>query len=349
MKIGIIGAGGIAPYHILAYKKIPNAEVTAVCDLNIERCTILANRFGIKNTFDNYFNMIDDSGIDVVNICTPINTHSKIVCDVAKHVSGIFLEKPMALSVSECDEIISTTEKYGTKLCINHNQLFSPNIMKIYSMINDCKYNLYSLKMVQKESFEYLHSLNLSHPWNVSDEHGGIIWEVCAHLGYILQKFLPDIKEVYALGGKTKYDTYDNFSVLLKTSTDRFGQIELNWVSKESEIFYEFTDLSGKRIKLYYWDNNLVEYKNKPSQTVRNVAHNIITDETRFFNKWYNFVRCYISKCKQAPMNNIIQEFVNSLTNNASPPVTALEGKNLIVLLDSIKKSLDEKKAVSIP
>ena len=117
------------------------------------------------------------------------------------------------------------------------------------------------------ENFDYLNSIGLAAPWNVSEKHGGIIWEVCSHLGYIMLNFLPEIKELYALGGKTKYETFDNFTTLLKTDDDKFGVIELNWVSKETEVVYEFTDIKGKRIKIFYWDNYVSEHIINPPST----------------------------------------------------------------------------------
>jgi len=346
LKIGLIGCGGIAPAHIWAYKQIKDVDVVALCDLDIDKANNLARQFGISSTYENYWDMIESNELDSIDVCTPIPTHVKIVCDIAKAVPAIFLEKPMALNVSECDEIINSLNKYDTKCCINHLQLFSPLIQKInYSMENG-QLDLFSLKLTQKESYEYLNSIGLAAQWNVSERHGGIIWEVCSHLGYLQLHFLPDINEVYALGGKSKYEAYDNFCVLLKTPDDKFGVIELNWVSKETEVVYEFTEFNGKRTKIYFWENFITEHTIKPPQTISNVINNLITDELRFFNKWVNFSIGYLSKFKLKPMYNIINEYVFSLKNDGQMPVSPEDGRKLINLLESIKKSLKLKKPV---
>jgi len=348
LKIGLIGCGGIAPAHIWAYQHIDDVKVVALCDLNIDKANSLASKFRIENTYQNYWDMIESNDLDSIDICTPIPTHVQIVCDIAKAVPALFLEKPMALTVSECDEIIKTLEKYGTKCCINHLQLYSPLVQKMDTLIKKNEFNLFSLKLTQKESYEYLNSIGLAAQWNVSEKHGGIIWEVCSHLGYLQLHFLPDIKEVYALGGKTKYEAYDNFSVFLKTSDDRFGIIELNWISKETEVVYEFTEVNGKRIKIFFWENFVSEHTINPPQTVSNVMNNIITDELRFFKKWSSFGTGYLRKFKLSPMYNIIREYILSLKSEHPIPVPPEDGRKLIKLLECIKKSLNTKNPVKI-
>lgn len=348
IRVGLIGCGGIAPGHISAYKSMDDVEVVALCDLDIERVNYVAKKFSINKTYTDYWDMIDSNELDLIDVCTPITTHAHIVCDIAKSVPSILLEKPMALTVSECDKIIDVLKKYGTKCCINHLQLFSPHIQKVKSFINNGEIDLFSLKTTQKESYELLNSNKLAPDWNVSRKHGGIIWEVCAHLGYLQLYFLPDITEVYALGGNTKYEVYDNFSVLLKTKSDKFGLIELNWVSKETEIVYEFTDVNGERLKIHRDYNYLSKHYKYPPINIPSVMNNMIIDESRLLKKWLSFGRCYVDKGKIKPMSNMIREYVSSLINEQPPPVTPEDGRNTVNLLECIRKSLDEKQPVSV-
>ncbi|MEM3551748.1 MAG: Gfo/Idh/MocA family oxidoreductase, partial [Candidatus Bathyarchaeia archaeon] len=112
MKVGLIGCGGIAPSHVEVYKRIKNVEVEAVCDLNLERAKKLAVHYNIRSAYEDYWDMLDKKDLDLVDICTPVSTHARIVCDVAKTVPAILVEKPMALNVSECEEIIKTVRKH---------------------------------------------------------------------------------------------------------------------------------------------------------------------------------------------------------------------------------------------
>lgn len=91
---------------------------------------------------------------------------------------------------------------------------------------------------------------NLAHDWNVSPEHGGILWEVGCHLAYLQLHFLKDITEVYALGVKAQHQVWDDFMVLLRTKSQTYGVIEVSWVIHEPEMVYEVVGSKGEECKL---------------------------------------------------------------------------------------------------
>jgi predicted dehydrogenase len=348
MNVGLIGCGGIAPSHLKAYKILKDVKVVAVCDLNIERAKYLANRYNIKNVFGNYWDMLDKVNLDLVDVCTPVSTHAKIICDIAHAVPAILVEKPMALNTSECDEIIKKVGKYKTKLCVGHTQIFSPKIKKAKELIESGKFNLYCFKTTQKESFEILNKHNLAPAWNVSPEQKGIIWEVCCHLAYLQLYFLPDIKEVYAVGGKVKYPVFDDFAVLLRTTRQHFGIIELSWVSKETEIIYELRDFDGKRLEIYRDFDYMVEKSEYPPLTIKNVLKNFFVEEKRVLQKWFRFGVCFLRKRRLLPIFNMISSYVEAIKKDLPPPISPEEGRNTINLLESIEKSLLEQRPVLV-
>lgn len=348
MKVGLIGCGGIAPAHVGVYKNMKDVEISSVCDLNLERARSLASKFGIEKTYQSYWDMFEKEKPDLVDICTPVSTHSKIVCDAAEAVPALLVEKPMGLNVSQCDEMIRKVEKYGRKLCIGHSQIFSPNVKKATAMVNSENFNLHSFTTVQKESFEILKARDLAPMWNVMPEQKGIIWEVCCHLAYLHLHFLPDIREVYAVGSKVKYPVYDDFAVLLRTSREAFGMIELSWLSRETECIYELRDTTGRRLQIHWEFDYMLENKQEPPFTAALVSKNILVDQKRLFQKWSKFASSYIKKRKLLPIFNLISEFAESIKQDKKSPVTPKEGRSTVSLLESIEKSLDEKRPVML-
>jgi predicted dehydrogenase len=348
MNVALIGCGGIAPAHIQAYQGIKDVSLEALCDLDINRAKSLASRFKTKKIYSDYREMFEKEDLDLVDICTPVSTHPRIVCDAAKEVPAIFVEKPMALNVSECDKMIAETKKHGTKLCIGHNQIFISSIQEVKVAVDSGKFNLLSLRTTVKESFEILRAHNLLAKWNVLPEQKGIIWESCCHLAYLQLHFFPDIREVYAVGGKIKYPVYDDFAVLLRTRGECFGIIELSWLAHETEIVYEFGDLTGRRLQIYRDSDHILENSEEPPLSVGAVVKNILTDERRILKKWLKFGVCYFRKGKLRPMFNLISSYVESIKNDLPPPVSPEDGRNTINLLECIEKSLDEQRPVSI-
>ncbi|MCR3906927.1 MAG: Gfo/Idh/MocA family oxidoreductase [Tenericutes bacterium] len=348
VNVGLIGCGGIAKLHMQVYDSMKNVNVVGLCDLDLERANFLAKKHNVSETFKSYVELVESKNLDMVDICTPVSTHAKIACDVAKNVPSILVEKPMALSVSECDEMIKETKKYGSKLCISHNQIFLPSIQKAKNFVDNGDFELLSFATTQKESFESLKSHELAADWMIMPNQKGIIWEVCCHLAYLQLHFLPNISEVYAIGTKSKHPVYDHFAVLLRTPSDTFGVIELSWVSDETEIIYEVRGTKGKRAQIYrdfdYFFENTVEPPLKSS----NVFRGFFADEKRILKKWSNFGLNYFQKRKMIPHLQLVGKYMESIKNDLPPPITPQDGKNTINLLECIEKSLNEKRPVSV-
>ncbi|MHC3128457.1 MAG: Gfo/Idh/MocA family oxidoreductase [Candidatus Bathyarchaeota archaeon] len=350
MKVGIIGCGHIANAHLKVYKNLKNVNIVGVCDLNLDLAKETAHRFGVENVYKDYSDFFEVKDLDMVDICTPIATHGRIACDAAKEVPAILVEKPMALSVSECDDIINAVKKHGSKLCVVHQQLFLPSVERAKLLVDNGAYDLLSFKTTQKESFEVLKANKLAADWMVAPKQNGILWEVCSHLAYLQLHFLSDITEVYAIGNKTKYPVHDHFFVLLKTKDHRFGMIELSWITKETEIFYEMCDSTGKRAQVYrnfdYFLENQAEYA---PYSVGGVLRGFFTDEKRVLQKWGRFGLNYFKGSKLISHFKLISNYLESIEKDLPPPVTPEDGRKTIQLLECIRKSLDEQRPVSVP
>jgi UDP-N-acetyl-2-amino-2-deoxyglucuronate dehydrogenase len=343
LRVGIIGCGGIAPSHIEAYRSLRKTEIASLCDLNPDRARDFATKYGIKRFYSDYFEMFEKEKLELVDVCTPVSTHRQIVCDAAKSVPAIMVEKPMALSVKECDLMLEEVKKSGGKLCIGHNQRFSPFIQKARSIVQSSDFDLHSFRTTLKGSFERLKAFNLAPAWNVLPDQKGIIWEVCCHHAYLQLHFLPHIQEVYAVGGKVRYPVYDSFAVLLRTKDRRFGLIEISWLSHEAEVVYEWGDSAGRRIQLYWDFDYMLENSEDHPFTVSDVAKNFLVDEKRLLHKWARFGIAHFRKRRLLPTFNLISSFVESIEKDLQPPVPPEEGRNTIKLLECIQRSLDER------
>jgi predicted dehydrogenase len=349
MKVGLIGCGGIANIHMKAYERMEDVEVVAFCDLNLDRAKSLAKKFRGEKVFDNYMDMIEAEKLDLVDVCTPVSTHAKMVIDISKVVPAIFVEKPMARSVSECEEIIKAVRKHGTKLCIGHNQLFIPTIQKAKSLVDSGNFDLFSFRTVVKENFEFLKAHGWLAPWAVTPEQRGVIWESCCHLAYLHLHFLPNIVEVYAVGSKVKYPVYDDFAVLLRTEDMRFGIIELSWLAKETEISYELRDKTGRRMEIYRDFDYYIEKSETPPYNVRYAVRNFLVDEERVLRKWVKYGLRYLRRGNALSTYLLIKGFIESNKKDLPSPVSPEDGKKTIALLECIEKSLDQSKPVAMP
>jgi len=114
VKIGVVGAGNIATNaHLPAYKNVTNAEVVAICDLNIELAKAAAEKFGIPKYFGSVEEMIAGADIDAVDICCWNNGHSDVAVAAANAKKNILCEKPMAKSLAEARRMEKAVKDNG--------------------------------------------------------------------------------------------------------------------------------------------------------------------------------------------------------------------------------------------
>jgi len=346
MNVGLIGCGRVAHIHMDAYKAMRKVNVVAVSDVEINRAKAFAKPYKIGKVFSDYMDLFEVKDLDFVDVCTPTSTHEAIVCNAAKSGVNVLVEKPLGRNSDECEKMVEESRKYGTKLCVCHNQLFFPYVRHLKLIAESEGFDLTSFRTSHRENFAWLKAHGLAQPWNVSPEHGGILWEVGCHLAYLQLHFLKDIEEVYALGVKAKYPVWDDFAVLLRTSSQRWGIMEISWVAKESEIVYEVIDSNGRRVQTFLPHGYIIERTQESPANVAGVARSWITDEKRLFRKWMEFAKDQVKKPQWGHFE-LISSYVESLEKGAPSPVTGEDGRNAIRLLECIEESLKERRPVT--
>jgi len=341
MKIGLIGCGRIASAHMMVYRHVKNVNVVAVSDIAIEKAKLFATRFGVDKVYSSHLDFLDVKDLDFIDVCTPTSTHASLVSDVAKSGHNILLEKPMALSTDECDQMIHDVKKHGVSLCICHNQIFFPAIQQAKKLIDSGYYDLVSFRTSVKEN-PLLYSVPA---WNTSEEEKGIVWEVGCHTAYLHLHLLGDITDVYAIGNKVRYPVYDEFSVLLKASDRAYGIIEVSWLAKETEKIYEIDSSDGKRAFMiapppYAADG--YELLSEKSGVAESSLTSQLKKTLRYLIRRKTPLGYYIGHFY------LISSYIESLVNDSPPPVQPEDGKKAIKLLECIEESLNMHRVVEV-
>ncbi len=111
VKVGLIGCGQAAVRgHLPALKRVRGAEVVALADLNPDRLRQVADRFGIERRCANVADLLEHPGLEAVAVCVPARFHVEVAAAVLEAGKHLFLEKPLALSLPECDRLMETAE-----------------------------------------------------------------------------------------------------------------------------------------------------------------------------------------------------------------------------------------------
>src|SRR5262245_25516165 len=133
-RVALIGAGYVSAYHIRALHTLPHVRIVGIADTSLDRAHALAQRFGIPGAFARLSDM-RDLRADVVHILTPPASHARLAIEALEMGCHVFVEKPMAPTVAECDEMIATARRARRTLSVNHSATDDPVVVHALEML----------------------------------------------------------------------------------------------------------------------------------------------------------------------------------------------------------------------
>ena len=152
LKVGIVGAGGITRAHLPAYLERPDrVQLNAVCDLVEPLAQELAKKAGIDAVYLDINEMLRDADIEAVDICTTHNSHAPLAIAAAEAGKHVIVEKPMAISVQECQDMIAAADKAGTTLMVAQHLRYAPEARAAKRLLDEGK--LGTVEAVRTELF----------------------------------------------------------------------------------------------------------------------------------------------------------------------------------------------------
>jgi predicted dehydrogenase len=128
VRWGVIGLGWFGEVHAEALSTMPGIELAALCTRRPQRLAEVADRFGVAKRYTDYRQLLADPHIDVVGITTHIQDHRDIAIDALRSGKHVFLEKPMAPTVADCDQILAAAASAAGYLMVGHICRFDPRV-----------------------------------------------------------------------------------------------------------------------------------------------------------------------------------------------------------------------------
>jgi predicted dehydrogenase len=135
IRVAIVGCGRISDLHEMGYRGCEDARIVAVCDSSRKRVRRKASEWGVEKVYHDFHQVLNDKEIDLVEILTPHHLHCPMTvqaCRAGKHVS---VQKPMALSAAEADEMITAAEDAGVMMRVYENFVYYAPAVRAREMI----------------------------------------------------------------------------------------------------------------------------------------------------------------------------------------------------------------------
>ncbi len=194
----IAGCGAISSIHGDAITGCQNANLYAVCDIDRVKASKAADKYACKN-FTDYETMLSDKSIDVIHICTPHYLHAPMAISAMKAGKNVLVEKPMAISVSDAQEMISVSGQTGKKLGICFQNRYNTTAQKTKEVLGAGKAGrvLGGKALVTWHRDEaYYRTGDWRGTWE--KEGGGVLINQAIHTLDLLQWFMGDVERVRA-------------------------------------------------------------------------------------------------------------------------------------------------------
>ncbi len=230
----IIGTGDVAnAMHIPIWKKIKNANLVGVYDINKEKAEKVAEKWKIERTYTDFTELLEEEPDAIIDICTPPSTHANLSIEAMRTGHNVVLEKPMATNVEECEKIMKAYQqnRKKIKLCIIHNFLFGTPLLNIKSIIAKKKVDVLSIDL------RMLHTPN---DYMISDRNhwvhslsGHRFGENLIHPIYILRNLMGklNVRDVYvSKRGSHEWVPYDELFATFN-SEGKHGTIHISFNS----------------------------------------------------------------------------------------------------------------------
>jgi len=132
VRVGLIGCGFYAQNHLNAWSdlKADGADLVAVCDLDAAKAEAAGRKFGAQ-WFTDAGQMLDRMNIDMLDIATQMHSHRALGALAAERGIAAILQKPLAPTLGECEEIVATADRHGTWLAVHENFRFETPMRRV--------------------------------------------------------------------------------------------------------------------------------------------------------------------------------------------------------------------------
>jgi len=329
VNIAVIGTGRMGSVHTRNLARlIPEANLTAVCDIRLEVAQAVADELGIRRVVRDYHELLEDKDIEAILIATSTDTHAFIIRDVAQAGKHIFCEKPLALDLESIDDALETVDKAGVKLQVGFNRRFDKSFQRVHEIVASGEIGRPCILRITNRD-------PIPPPIEFARVSGGMFLDMTIHDFDMARFQVGEVDEVYAIG-----------NVLVAPELAAIGDVDTNIVS------LKFANgavgaIDNSRQAVYGYDQRLEVFCSNGVAMAGNEAENTVVKGAQdgflaarppyFFMQRY--APCYVDEVRQ---------FIVCILENKPTPTTGRDGRMAVVLGHAAWKSLREGRPVRV-
>ncbi len=323
--IGLLGVGYWGPNLIRNFNRVPCAKVRAVCDLDISRLRLIAEKYPeiqITTRLEEFLALPD---IDAVAIATPAETHRMIAEQALQKGKHVYVEKPLASNVEDAEAMVRTAETKRRVLMVGHIFLYDSAISEM-------------IRLIQKGSvgaIRYVHGIRTSMSGTARLDTN-IIWDALVHDAYILPALFGKMPfRVLAVGGSyLSSDLEDVAFVTFDFGEGMLAHVYVSWYALEKTR--RITVIGSQGILVYddLAKTRLMRYKRRYEQSEEKDPRG------RLKWHWRDEGGEAIEVSSDEPLWAECKHFVECIMNGKMPNTNGFSGLEAVRILEACQVSL---------
>jgi len=344
VRFGVVGVAGIiGGTHVRAIRQIPQAQLVAVTDLDLEAARRIAADSGCE-LLKNFEWMIKRADIDAVCLCTPHALHAPQAIAALKHGKHVLTEKPLALSVDQADKMIEAAAKHDRKLAVVFQYRHRPAVIAAKRLLDAGELGpLYRVTVVHtafKTQYFY-ESATWRGTW--AGEGGGVLANQAPHFLDLLVHLVGPPTRVMAWNRTLAHsvEVEDCASALVEFPGGAQGYLHFNTFQVPAENRIEIVGdrgalrIEGNEVRLFRPDAPLKQF--------------ISGDRSHV----YAYPRCREVPVRledsEATHAAVLRQFVDAVLRNQPPPCDGAEALKSLELANAMMLSSFTGKPVDLP
>ncbi len=327
-NFAIIGCGRIANRH--AEHIWNNGKLVAVCDIDPLKASQFAEKYN-SEAFTSVDEMLGNKDIDIVSVCSPNGLHAEHTIASLKAGFHVLCEKPMALSVHDCGEMIKEAEKANRRLFIVKQNRFNPPVAAVKKIIDEGK--LGKIYSVQLNCFWNRNNDYYQSSWKGTKKlDGGTLFTQFSHFIDLLYWIVGDVKNVHAFTGNFHHkgiiEFEDTGAVTINFFNGAIGTINYSVNSFDHNMEGSLSIFGEKgTVKIGGQYLNELEYQCIENYEIKDLpAGNPPNNYGKYFGSMSNHDKVY-------------QNIIEVLNNGAVIATNGFEGLKTVEIIDKIYSS----------
>ena len=325
VSVGIAGYGYWGPNLSRNFDGLPGAKVGAVCDSSPERLKHASANLPEAACFGNFEEMLHQADLDAVVVAVPAGVHhalAKAALLAGKHV---LVEKPMAVSVSECEELIRIADEKKLTLMVGHTYLYSAAVREIFRAIDSG--DIGELRYINCQR------LNLG----LFQQDINVAWDLAPHDLSIILRAMKGLPEIVNCQGHAHInpDVEDVANISLSFGGNRFASVQNSWLEPRKVRLMTFV---GSRKMIVFDDNEPREKIRIYDMRVECPPH---YEDFAEFQYSYHYGECRIPHLEQhEPLRNMCSHFIECIRHGSRPVSCGASGLAVVRVLEACTASL---------